>query len=303
MAETGQVPVTAGVELGGTKAIALIARGQTILAQQAVPTRAPDETLADLAAILAGWQAEFAPTALGIASFGPIAIDPAAPDYGHMLLTPKPGWTGADIVGALAPAVDGPCGFHTDVTAAALAEARWGAAQGLADHIYITIGTGIGMGIIAGGAPVAGLMHPEAGHIRVRRMAGDDFAGTCPFHGDCLEGLASGPAIQARAGKPGHELAADDPHWLTVIDALAEAFSTLFVTLAPARILLGGGVGVGQPHLLPAIRAAVVEKLGGYLPFVDAQSIEARIAHAALGGQAGPLGAICLAQLALKSAD
>lgn len=302
MAETDKAPVMAGIELGGTKAIALVARGQTILAQQSVPTRAPQETLADLAAILAGWRDDFQPVSLGIASFGPIAIDPAAPDYGHMLPTPKPGWTGADIVGVLAPYVDGPCGFHTDVTAAALAEARWGAAQGLTDHVYVTIGTGIGMGIIAGGAPVAGLMHPEAGHIRVRRVAGDAFAGTCPFHGDCLEGLASGPAIQARAGRPGNELAPEDPHWLPVIDALAEAFATLFMTMAPARIVLGGGVGVGQPHLLPAIRAAVVSKLGGYLPFIDASTIDQRLAHAALGGQAGPLGAICLAEWALNHA-
>lgn len=163
----------------------------------------------------------------------------------------------------------------------------------------MTIGTGVGMGIIVNGQPVSGRMHPEAGHVRVRRVAGDDFAGACPFHGDCLEGLVAGPAIAARTGKPAQELAADNPAWTFVADALAESFAGLFLTLACGRIVIGGGVGVGQPHLLDMVRHATVEKLSGYLPFVDAAQVANRIVHAQLGDQAGPLGTLALARSVL----
>ena len=294
-------PVLAGVELGGTKVQVVVGRADTILENVRLPTAAPGETLAAAAAQLAAWAPRYRPEALGIASFGPVAIDRRRPDYGRMLATPKPGWAGADIVGALGRGFEGRTALHTDVTAAALAEGRLGAAKGLDDFVYVTVGTGIGMGLVVGGAPVAGLMHPEAGHLRVRRVAGDAFAGTCPFHGDCLEGLAAGPAIAARAGRPADALAADDPAWRFVADALAEAFAGLFLTLASARIVVGGGVGVGQPHLLAAVRAGVVEKLAGYLPFVDAAQIADRVVPAALGAEAGPLGALALARTALPA--
>jgi fructokinase len=292
-------PMVVGVELGGTKLCLVVGRGREIADSVRLPTEQPDETLGAAADVLARWRGHYAPQALGIASFGPIAIDRRSPDYGRMLATPKPGWAGADVVGRLAAGFDGRVALHTDVTAAALAEGRWGAARGLDDHVYVTVGTGIGMGVVVGGKPVTGLMHPEAGHLRVRRVAGDDFAGACPFHGDCLEGLAAGPAIQRRTGRPGHELPADDPAWIHVADALAEAFASLFLTLATARIVVGGGVGVGQPQLLPMVRTRVVDKLSGYLPFVDEAQIHNRIVPAALGGDAGPLGALTLATLAL----
>ena len=169
------------------------------------------------------------------------------------------------------------------------------------DHVYVTVGTGVGMGIVSGGHPVSGRMHPEAGHVRVRRMPGDGFTGVCPFHGDCLEGLVSGPAIAARAGRPAQELDAHDPAWTFVADALAESFVGLFLTLACGRIVVGGGVGMGQQHLLPMVQQRVVAKLAGYLPFVDAAQVANRIVHAQLGDQAGPLGTLALAQTVLPA--
>ncbi len=282
--------MVAGVELGGTKSIAVIGRGRDIVDRFRVPTTTPAETLGALSTKLAEWREEYRPAAIGIASFGPIAVA-----QGRMLPTPKPHWAGADIVGPLGDGFDR-VAFHTDVTGAALGEGRYGAAAGLSDFLYVTVGTGVGMGIIAGGRPVTGMMHPEAGHIRVRRRAGDDFAGACPFHGDCLEGLVSGPAIAARAGKPAHLLGADDPAWRDVADALGEAFATLFLTLSPARIIVGGGVGLGQPQLLPMVRERVIAALGGYLGFVDASSVEERIVPAGLGEEAGPLGTLVMAE-------
>ena len=291
--------IVAGVELGGTKSIVLIGRGRDILVSERLPTTTPAVTLAALRQRLAEWQDQYKPEALGIGSFGPIALDKTGMDYGHMLATPKSGWAGADVVGALAEGFGERVAIHTDVTGAALAEGQWGAARGLSDHVYVTIGTGVGMGIIVNGQPVSGRMHPEAGHVRVRRVAGDDFAGACPFHGDCLEGLVAGPAIAARTGKPAQELAADNPAWTFVADALAESFAGLFLTLACGRIVIGGGVGVGQPHLLDMVRHATVEKLSGYLPFVDAAQVANRIVHAQLGDQAGPLGTLALARSVL----
>lgn len=291
--------LVAGVELGGTKAIAVLGRGRTIIERMTVATTTPDATLGALATRLAAWRDTHRPAALGIASFGPVAIDPTAPDHGRILPTPKPGWMGADVLAPLAAAIGAPATIHTDVSAAALAEAAWGGARGLADFVYVTIGTGIGMGIVAGGQPVAGRMHPEAGHMLVRRMAGDDFAGACPFHGDCLEGLASGPAIAKRAGTAAERLDPGDPAWRPVADAIAEAFAALLLTTAPATILVGGGVGVGQQHLLPRVRRGIVEKLAGYLPFVDGASIDAIVRPAELGAEAGPLGALRLAAEAL----
>ena len=288
--------MVAGVELGGTKSIAVIGRGDAIVDRFRVPTTTPDETLGSLARKLAEWRGEHHLEAIGIASFGPISVA-----EGRMLSTPKPHWAGADIVGPLAAGFDR-VAFHTDVTGAALGEGRHGAGVGLSDFLYVTVGTGVGMGIIANGRPVTGMMHPEAGHIRVRRRDGDDFAGACPFHGDCLEGLVSGPAIAARAGKPAHLLSADDPAWRDVADALGEAFATLFLTLSPARIIVGGGVGLGQPQLLPMVRERAVAALAGYLGFVDERSIGERIVPAGLGDEAGPLGTLVLAQGVLGEA-
>ncbi|WP_068087671.1 ROK family protein [Novosphingobium rosa] len=291
----------AGVELGGTKTIAVIGRGQEIVERITFPTTTPEATLGAVAGQLAAWHATFRPEALGIASFGPIALNARHGAHGHMLPTPKAGWSGADVLGILSAAMPVPVALHTDVTAAALAEQRWGAARGLSDIAYITIGTGIGMGVIAGGQPVTGRMHPEAGHLRVRRLPGDRFAGVCSFHGDCLEGLASGPAIAARAGMTADLLPEDHPAWLPVTDALAEGIATLMLTLSCERIVIGGGVGLGRPHLLPLVRGRIAGKLGGYLPSLGEAEIAALVVPAALGGDAGPLGTLALADTALPA--
>lgn len=286
-----ELPIVAGVELGGTKSIAVLASGREVLDEVRVATGAPGETLGAMAAALYGWRGRFA--SVGIGTFGPVALGGA--DRGRMLATPKPGWAGADVLGPFA-AFGVPMALDTDVAAAALAEGRWGAAKGCATHAYVTVGTGIGVGLIANGAPVHGWLHPEFGHLRVRRVPGDTFAGTCRWHGDCVEGLASGPAIAARAGfRSADMLAADDPVWSFVATDLAEMVAALLLACACQRIVFGGGVGLGQAaHLLPLVRAGVAERLAGYLPLERAGGVDAIIVPAALGDQAGPLGCVAL---------
>lgn len=286
----------AGVELGGTKAIVVLGRGTEIEQRVRIEVSDAQATLDPIAAQLAAWDREAPIAALGIASFGPIGVAPGRPDYGRLFNTPKPGWSGANLLDALAQAVDGPVALHTDVTAAALAEGRWGAAQGCTDFCYMTVGTGIGIGIVAGGRPVTGMLHPEGGHIRVPRSPGDSFPGSCPIHGDCLEGVASGSAIAARTGGKSEEVSDDDALWTFVIDGIAGACATLFLTLASERVVLGGGVINSRPFLVDAIAARCAELLDGYLPFIgDRAPVEA----AALGQDAGPRGSLLLAESAL----
>ena len=284
------VALLGGVEIGGTKCTALVAHGRDIVDRIDLPTTDPAATLA----ALAGWLAQHDIAALGIASFGPLGLDPARADYGCITTTPKPGWAGCDLLAAFA-ALAVPAAIDTDVAGAALAEGRWGAAQGCAVHVYLTIGTGIGGGVVVDGRAVHGRIHPELGHVRVRRQPGDSFAGICPYHGDCLEGLASGPAIAARTGTAAHLLPPDHPVWPAVAAEIAELCALLVLTLSPQRISIGGGVGMGQPQLLAPIRAHVADLLGGY---VDGFDPAAFIGPPGLGDLAGPLGAIALAELA-----
>jgi fructokinase len=289
----------AGVELGGTKCVCILASGpDDIRAEERIDTRGPADTLAAIAAVLARWHAEHGFVALGLASFGPVELDERSADYGRIVNTPKPGWNGADVV-ALGTPFAVPVGFDTDVNAAALAEGRWGGAQGLRSFAYVTVGTGIGVGSIVGGHPVRGLGHSEAGHMRVARMAGADWPGACLYHGACVEGLAAGPAIAAHAGRPAAELAPDDPAWDEVVHALAGLFHNLVLTICPERILVGGGIAIGQGHLLPRLREALIDSLAGYgaAPAI-ARNIGEFLARPMLGPQAGPLGAIALAQAA-----
>jgi fructokinase len=299
---TCAVPLVAGVELGGTKCIAVLARGRSIV--QRAQWATGDNPAATLG-MIADWL-DFAAraepfAALGIASFGPLRVDPAAADYGCIVNTPKPGWSGANVLAGIARHFAGAIAIDTDVAGAALAEGRWGATAGCTSHVYLTIGTGIGGGIVIDGKPVHGTFHPELGHVRVRRAAGDSFAGLCPIHGDCLEGLASGLAIAARSGRPADTLAPTDPVWLLVADEIAELMASLILTLAPHRIVIGGGVGEGQPALLPLIRTATARLLGGYLPGHDRASLEVLIVRPALGHDAGVFGAIALATEALTN--
>lgn len=290
-------PRLAGIELGGTKAIAVLGDGCEIVERYQISTTDAETTLCNLKVQIERWNAVKPIAALGIASFGPVGIIPDDPQHGHILRTPKPGWSGADVLGELAAAIACPAAINTDVNAAALAEGRWGAAKGCSDHCYITIGTGIGVGVVAGGRLVTGKMHPEAGHMRVRRFVGDDFPGICKVHGDCLEGVASGPALAARAGSDGPDIASDHPLWGAVADALAEACANLFLTLASEKIVIGGGVAVARPELIEAVASATATKLNGYLSYIEDR---APILPAALKGEAGPKGALLLAEQVLS---
>lgn len=285
-------PRLAGVELGGTNAIMVLGAGTRIVERHSFKVTTPEATLGAIADKLRDWR----PAALGIASFGPVRVDPSAHDYGNILQTTKPGWSDAAVFSHLAAAVEGPSAIHTDVVGAALAEGRFGAARDCRDFVYITIGTGIGFGIIANGEPVLGTLHPEGGHLAVRRIAGDTFPGVCAFHGDCLEGLCSGPALGARFGDA---LAAsdDDPRWDYVVDALAEACATLRLLLATDCVVFGGGVIAGRPWLAERISVRIDSKIGAYLPAVPRDWTRL----AGLGTDAGPTGALILAEQAYQT--
>lgn len=295
-------PLIAGVELGGTKCVCILASGpEDIREEVRIPTTTPDETLGAIRATLERWHAESGFAAIGVASFGPIDLDPDSARYAHIVGTTKPGWDEAPLTRFM----DGfgvPAAVDTDVAGAALAEGLWGAAQGLSNHVYITVGTGIGAGAVVNGRAVRGLGHPELGHLRVGRLTGDTWPGFCTYHGDCVEGLASGPAIQARAGRPAEQLDADDPAWAMAVHALAGLIHNLVLTACPQRVLIGGGVATGQPWIFRRLRQAVVESLAGYgaTPALT-PAIDDFIRAPALGDRAGPLGAIAVGLTALEN--
>jgi fructokinase len=293
----------AGVELGGTKSMAVLAREAEIVEQAVVPSRGPEETLADIAQRLREWGGEHDLAALGIASFGPVQLDPAAPGYGRMHATPKPGWTGAAVAETLTRGLDCPWTIDTDVNGAALAEYLWGAGRGATSVCYVTIGTGVGGGLVIEGRPVHGAMHPEIGHLSLRRAPDDGFAGACPFHGDCIEGLVAGPALAARFGGTPAQVPDDDPRWLQVASDLAELAGAILLTTSAQRILIGGGVGLAKVALLDAVRTRLVERMGGYLPFLDRESARSIVRPPELGDRAGPLGSIALALIALNCGE
>jgi fructokinase len=298
-------PCLAGVELGGTKCVCILGSDpHDIRARVQVPTTAPAETLGRIEDILTGWSHTHGPVAaLGIASFGPLDLTPHSPTHGHVLSTPKPGWSHTDVAGRLSRGLGVPVGISTDVNAAALAEARWGAGQGLSSLVYITVGTGVGAGVLVSGRPLQGFNHPELGHVRIPRMPGDTWPGSCPYHGDCVEGLASGPAIAARAGTPAGQLPPDHPVWQSVAFALGQLLHTLVLAFAPQRILLGGGVMNARPALFPHVRSQLVASLNGYIEAPELTSgLASYVAPPGLGDLAGPLGALALAADALPGA-
>jgi fructokinase len=288
----------AGVELGGTKCVCILGTGpDDVRATERLPTGEREATLKAVEAVLDRWRAQFgAPRALGIASFGPVDLRPGSPTWGHITSTSKAGWVDTDVAPRIARRVGVPVGLDTDVNGAALAEGRWGAARGLDDFAYVTVGTGIGVGSIVRGRSIFGINHTELGHIRVARVKGDTFAGVCPYHGDCIEGLASGPAIEARAGKPAAELAPDDPAWDFVVHGLAQLMHTMVLTTAPARIFLGGGVMSAQAHLFERIQHELERSLAGYVGAPEVgPGLAQFIVPPGLGTMAGPLGALALA--------
>lgn len=294
-----------GVEAGGTKFVCLVGRGPgPALAEARIATTTPAETLGLVVEFFrSAERAHGACAAFGIASFGPLDLDPASPTWGRLTRTPKPGWAGANLVAPLRDAFAVPVAIDTDVNGAGLAEALWGAGRGAGSLVYFTVGTGIGGGAIVGGTPLRGVSHPEMGHIRVARHPGDAaFAGVCPFHGDCLEGLASGPAILARWGAPAERLAADHPAWDVLGYYLAQACVATTMLLSPHVIVMGGGV-IMSPPLLPAVRGWTRRLLAGYpqSPRLE-DGIETYIVPPALGDRAGALGAIALAARTLDPA-
>jgi fructokinase len=289
------MPVYGGIECGGTKFVCAIGTETgDLLMRTEFPTTTPTETI--------GRALEFfrsqprAPAGIGIGSFGPVDLKPDSPKYGYITATPKSGWRDTDVAGTVCRATGLPVAFDTDVNAAALGEARWGAAQGLDTFLYLTIGTGLGGGGMVNGQLLHGLVHPEMGHIRVPHdQVADPFPGCCPFHGDCLEGLVSGPALEGRWGQRGETLPPEHPAWDLEAQYIALGLTSLICTLSPQRIIVGGGV-MHQVRLFQDVRAKVLAMLNGY---IQAPEILDRmgeyIVPPALGESAGVLGAIALA--------
>jgi fructokinase len=293
-----------GIEAGGTKFVCAVGSGpDNVQAETRFPTTTPEETIGQAIAFFEK-QARTEPlAAIGISSFGPVDPDPASPAFGYITTTPKPGWADTDFAGRIRRALGVPVGFDTDVNGAALGEHRWGAAQGLDTFIYLTVGTGIGGGGLANGAPMHGLIHPEMGHVRLPRHPDDAFPGVCPYHGDCLEGMATGPALEERWGRRAETLPADHSAWEIEAHYLAYGLVNFICTLSPQRIVMGGGV-MEQSQLFPLIRHKVQTLLNGYVQSPDIlERIDAYIVPPKLGGQAGVLGAIALAQEAHAPPD
>ncbi|MEW6285186.1 MAG: ROK family protein [Chloroflexota bacterium] len=297
-------PLFGGIEGGGTKFLCAVGTApDDIRREERFPTTTPAETLTRALLFFQEAERDFGRlSALGVASFGPLDANPDSPTYGRILSTPKPGWTDADIVGTLRSAFDLPIAFDTDVNGAALGEWTWGAAQGLDTFLYLTVGTGIGGGMMANGKLLHGLLHPEMGHILIPHdRVRDPFEGACPFHKDCFEGLASGPALEKRWGQRAETLPPDHPAWALEAHYIALALVNYIVTFSPQRIIIGGGVG-GREDLLPLIRREVQEILNGYVqsPAIT-RHIDEFIVHPGLGSRAGLLGAIALARQAITS--
>jgi fructokinase len=296
-------PLYGGIEGGGTKFVCAVGTGpDDIRAETRFPTTTPTETMAQAVEFFQQQEAVFGRlSAIGFACFGPLDPKPDSPTFGHILPTPKPGWSNADVVGVLRSAFDIPISFDTDVNGAALGEGRWGAGQGLKNFIYLTIGTGIGGGAYVEGKLLHGLIHPEMGHIPVRHdKAKDPYEGNCPFHGDCFEGLASGVAVEKRWQTRGSELTEDHPAWEMEAEYIAQALASYSFTLSPQRIIIGGGVG-SLGHLLPKIQQKTKQLINGYIQSsVILEHIESYIVNPGLGNRSGMLGAIALAEQILN---
>jgi fructokinase len=287
-----------GVETGGTWCVCAVGTGpEEIVAQEQIPTGRPQDTLEQ---IVAFFRSAPKVAAVGVGSFGPVDLDRASATWGHITSTPKPGWAHVALAPVLERQLGVPVAFDNDVDAAAIGEHRWGAGRELSSLCYLTVGTGIGAGLLIDGRPVHGLVHPEVGHIRIPRAGelepgGGEFAGVCPVHGDCWEGLASGPALAARWGSPAEDLPDDHPAWRLEAEYLALGILSIVLVASPQRVIAGGGV-MEHPALMGMVRERLRALVAGYLetPLLGEQ-IDAFLVPPALGDRAGVLGAIALA--------
>jgi fructokinase len=288
------------VEAGGTKFVCAVGTAPDDLREERrFPTTEPEDSLAETIAFFEQWTQRYGPLrAIGVASFGPVELRRGQTAYGHITTTPKPRWSDTDIVGPLADALRVPIGFNTDVNGAALGEGRWGAAAGLRTFVYLTVGTGIGGGAVVNGEVAEGLVHAEMGHVSVRRLADDDFPGICPFHGDCLEGMAAGPAVAARWLQPAQNLEGLERDQAVSVEAhyLAEGVRNVVYTIAPERVIIGGGI-TEMPGLFPEIRRKLAATLNGY-PGLPEHETDDFVVPPGLGNLAGIAGAIVLAEAA-----
>lgn len=287
------------LEAGGTKFVCAVGTGPEDLRDvEKFPTTTPQETLGRVTDYFRRAGKKYGPLkALGIGSFGPLDLDPGSPTWGHVTATPKPHWSGASLAPFMADELDLPVFIDTDVNAAALAESLWGAGRGLENLVYVTVGTGIGGGVLSGGRLIHGLVHPELGHQIIPRRSDDPYEGGCPFHGSCLEGLAAGPALHKRWGRPGNELPPDHPAWDLEAHYLALGAQSWILTLSPQKIIWGGGV-FGNDFLLPLVQKKVLELLGDYVkhPLLTPERIGEYITAPGLRDRSGILGALALAK-------
>ena len=285
------------IEAGGTKMICALGREDgSVLESVSIPTTEPARCMPQILEFFQGRGID----ALGVGCFGLLDLDRNSQTYGCITTTPKLRWRNYPIMRCLQDALGVPVGIDTDVNAAALAEATWGCSRGLGCSIYITVGTGIGVGIIVDGKPHHGMIHPECGHIPVNRRSDDPMVrGVCPYHGSCLEGLACGPAIESRWGRSPAELADCEAVWALEAYYLGQALCSYIYTISPERIVLGGGV-MNQQQLLPLIRAEVNRQLGGYIKGKGLNDLDSYIVSSSLGGRQGIMGCLRLAEDALE---
>jgi len=291
------MPLYGALEAGGTKFVCAIGTGPDDLQTRiSFPTTSPEESIGRVVEFFSSHDRRTHLAAIGIASFGPIDVNPRSARFGYITSTPKPGWQNVDLAGAVRRALNLPVAFDTDVNAAALGEHRWGAAHELDTFVYVTVGTGIGGGGMIGGQLMHGVLHPEMGHMRIPHdRAADPFLGACPYHGDCWEGLAAGPAIEARWGGKGQTLPNDHAAWELEAQYLALGINNLVCALSPQRIILGGGV-MQQAALFPLVRRKTLELLNRYIQIAEiTEHTDQYIVPAQLGENAGVLGGVALA--------
>jgi fructokinase len=287
-----------GIEAGGTKFVCMVANDpEHIIEEKRFPTLSPAETIQQANSFFAPYARRGELAAVGIAAFGPLDLNPASPTYGYITGTPKPDWSYVDLRGLVARTLELPTAFDTDVNAAAFGEHYWTARNNHLDpFVYVTVGTGIGVGVLANGRPLHGLVHTEAGHFVIPHdRQKDPFQGICPYHGDCLEGLASGPAIQRRWGKKAQDLPDEHPAWDLEAEYVTLALMNLIYAYSPKRIILGGGVSQ-HPGLHEMVRLKVQKGLNGYLQSpILLNGMEDYIVPPSLGNRSGVLGAIAMA--------